>query len=443
MRIWILGLAAALLLIARPAFAMPIETVTSKGGISAWLVQDHSLPVISFHFSFRGGAASDPVPGLTIFAVSLLDEGAGDLDSGQFQGKLADLSADLGFDADEDRVAGSVKTLTQNRDAVFELLRLALTAPRFDAPAVDRIRAELDQGIESETQTPDSIVHDTWFRTQFPGHPYAIPRLGTRESVDKIAIDQLKAWAKTRLGRDRLKVAVVGDITSADLATLLDHVFGALPATASGGTEPADVTPAGGGKLILVRKPIPQSVAFFGQHGIGLHDPDIYAAMVVNHVLGGGGFTSRLEEEVREKRGLAYGIYTALGHQDHVDYWGGRVGTRNEKMAETVAITRAEWAKLAKDGPTDAEVAQAKTYLDGSYTLGLNSTGSIATRLLSLQENGFPPDYFERRPKLIAAVTTADAKRVAAKLLDPGNLSFVVVGDPKDLKADQVIDGGE
>jgi zinc protease len=433
--------AALLALAAAPASALTVETVRSPQGVTAWLVEDHSQKVISLDFSIRGGAASDPADkvGLSSFATGLLDEGAGPYDSGQFQGKLDDLSAGVSFTASADYLQGSLKTLSPNRDEVFQLLQLALTEPRFDEPAVERVRAELDQLIDGQSQNPNALASLNWFHTQFPDHPYGRSRLGTKESVAALTIADLKDFAKTRLGRDRLLIAVVGDITPADLATLLDRTFGGLPATAGGAADPADRMPVDAGKITLIKKPIPQSIISFGEQGIGIHDKDIYASMVMNYILGGSPFTSRLGDEVREKRGLAYSIGTGPVHDDHADLMLGSVGTQNAKAAETIKIIREEWSKMRDGTPTAKEVEDAKTYLIGSYVLGLDSTGAIAERLLGLQENGFPSDYITGRAKLVAAVNVEDVKRVAKRLLDPAKLSFVVVGDPADLKPDEVV----
>ncbi|MGB8843114.1 MAG: pitrilysin family protein [Aliidongia sp.] len=439
-RLLTLGL-GLLTLAGAPAWALTVETVHSPQGITAWLVEDHTQKVISLDFSIRGGAASDPADktGLSSLATGLLDEGAGPYDSGEFQGKLDDLSAGISFSATADYLQGSLKTLSPHRDDVFQLLQLSLTEPRFDDAAVERVRAQLDQLIDAQEQNPDGLATLTWFRAQFPDHPYGRSRYGTKESIAGITIADLKAFAKTRLGRDRLEIAVVGDITPADLAGLLDRTFGGLPATAAIAQNPADRAPADAGKIMLIKKPVPQSVIRFGEQGIGIHDHDVYAAMVVNYLLGGSPFTSRLGDEVREKRGLAYTIGTGTAHYDHADLLMGFVGTQNAKAAETVKIIRTEWAKMRDEAPDAKAVADAKTYLIGSYVLGLDSTGAIAERLLGLQQNGFPSDYITERAKLVAAVTVDDVKRVAKRLLDPAKLSFVVVGNPEDLKPDAVV----
>lgn len=426
---------------AQPAAAITVETVTSAKGISAWLVQDHSQKVISLNFLIRGGAASDPADkaGLSSFATGLLDEGAGPYDSGQYQGRLEDLSAGVSFEASGDDIEGSLKTLSPNRDEVFHLLQLALTQPHFDPPAVDRVRAELGQLIDGQGQSPDGIASLTFFKEQFGNHPYGRSRYGTKATLASITIDDLKNFAKTRLGRDRLKIAVVGDIAPDELKTLLDSTFGDLPEKALIPVAPEDVLSAGTGKVSLVKKPVPQSVIRFGEQGLKIHDKEIYAAMVLNYILGGSPFTSHLGDEVREKRGLAYSVGTNIIHFDHADLLFGFSGTQNAKAAETIKIIREQWAKLRDTPPTEKEVEDAKTYLIGSYVLGLDSTGAISERLLGLQENDFPTDYIANRPKLIQAVTVADVARVAKRLLDPAKLSFVVVGNPDGLTPDEIV----
>jgi zinc protease len=426
-----------------PACAVTVETVRSPGGITAWLVEDHSQKVISLDFSVRGGAASDPADksGLSGFVAGSIDEGAGPYDSGQYQGKLDDLSAGISFSASADYFEGSLKTLSPNRDEVFHLLELALIEPHFDPPAVERIRAELDELIDAQDQNPDALSMLAWMRREFPDHPYSRSRYGTKASVAALTIDDFKNYMKTRLGRDGLVVAVVGDITPADLSALLDRTFGGLPEKSEIPVVPPTQAPVGDGKVALLKKPIPQSVIRFGEQGVGIHDKDIYAAMVLNYILGGSPFTSRLGDEVREKRGLAYTIGTGTAHYEHADLLLGHVGTQNAKAAQTIEIIRQQWAKLRDEGPTAKEVADAKTYLNGSYPLGLDSTGSIAQRLLGLQENGFPTDYITIRSKFIDAVTLDDVKRVAKRLLDPAKLSFVVVGNPDGLKPDEVVQG--
>ncbi len=419
-----------------PARAVNVQRVTSPGGIEAWLVEDHSVPIVSFEFLFRAGAALDPVgkEGLSRFATSLLDEAAGDLPNQEFQRRLEDLVSQLGYSAALDSVSGSLKTLKQNLAPSTELLRLSLTAPRFDVPDVERMRSQLLVLLGREAEEPHAMAQRTWFRAAFPDHPYGRGSRGTPEGLASVTIDDLKAWTAQHLTRDVLVIGVAGDIAAAELAPLLDHVFGGLPATASRPSVP-DVAPADPGALMQIERQLPQSVVLFGKTGIKRGDPDYYAAYILNHILGGPGLNSRLVGEVREKRGLAYSVSSSLAIYDHAPLMQAQTATKNASVEEAVKLVRAEWARLAQKGPTLEELADAKTFLTGSFPLQLDSTGRIAQILVSLQVDHLGIDYLDRRNALLGGVTLEQAQRVAQRLFDPGALSIVVVGPPGDLKA--------
>ncbi len=425
---------AAALCQSHPAAAVQIARVTGASGVEAWLVEDHSLPVIALEFAFENGSTLDPAdePGVANLAMDLLDEGAGDLDSSAYKARLEDLAIRLEFSAGSDSVGGSMRTLTENADAAFDLLRLALTSPRFDAPAVERVKSQLTAALRQEAEEPRSIAGRLWWQSAFPDHPYGRRVKGTVASVAKIDVADLRRFAAERFGRDRLVIGVVGDITPDKLKSLLDKTFGALPEKAAAGATPeAAVTDQGA--LLLVRKPIPQSVVTFGERGIERGDPDWYAAAVMNEILAGGGVTSRLSREIREKRGLAYGVAASVVPMRHAGVILGGVATRNDRVEETLSVLRAEWKRYRDEGPTDAEVAAAKRYLIGSFPISLDSTGRVAGLLVTMQEDGLGIDYLDRRSALLGKVTRQDVQRVARRLLDPEKLRIVVVGAPKNL----------
>ncbi|PKU22053.1 peptidase M16 [Telmatospirillum siberiense] len=417
-----------------PAQALTIEQVTSPGGIRAWLVQDHANPIITLELSFKGGASVDPVgkAGLAEMVGGLLDEGAGDLDSQAFHGKLEDLAIGFGFSAGADNFQGHLKTVTANRDTAFDLLRLALTQPRFDADAVERVRGQILSILAEELQNPNVMARRAFARAMYPDHPYGLPVDGTPDSIKAISADDLKEWVKARLGRDKMTISVVGDITPEELGGLLDRTFGALPET-SASIDVAFVPPRTNGGVEIVHRPIPQSIVMFGEPGLKRDDPDWYGAYVMNYILGGGGLSSRLMTEVRVKRGLAYGVYSYLSPRDHSALLGGSVATRNDRVKDSLQVIRDEWRRMAENGVSAEELADAKTYLNGSFPLQLESTGAIAALLQSIQLDRLGIDYLDRRNVLIDKVTQADIKRVAARLLDGGKLSFVVLGDPQGL----------
>jgi zinc protease len=420
-------------LFAAPALATTIERVISPGGIEAWLVHEPAVPMIAVDFAFGGGAAQDPAgkAGTANLVASLLDEGAGDLDSKAFHARLERKAIELGFQAERDTLRGTLRTLTENRDDAFDYLRLALTAPRFEDTDVEIIRAQILSNLRRATTSPTDIANLRWWQTAFVDHPYGRPVNGTLESVPTVTTVDLKDYTRRVLARANLKIAVVGDIDAEAVKAMLDRVFGALPAEPE--LKPvANVAPQGLGRRIVVKLDVPQAVVTFGGPGIARKDPDFMAAYIVNHILGGGAFSSRLYQEVREKRGLAYSVYDSLVWLNHSALFLGGTATRADRAGETLDVIDKEIRRLAESGPTADELAKAKAYLNGSFALNLDTSSKIAALLVQLQLDGLGIDYFTRRPEMINAVTLDDAKRVAKRLLDGGML-VTVAGRPEGL----------
>ncbi|MGC1350274.1 MAG: pitrilysin family protein [Xanthobacteraceae bacterium] len=420
-------------LFAAPALATTIERVVSPGGIEAWLVHEPAVPMIAVDFAFGGGAAQDPAgkAGTANLVASLLDEGAGDLDSKTFHARLERKAIELGFQAERDTLRGTLRTLTENRDEAFDYLRLALTKPRFEDTDVEIIRAQILSNLRRATTSPTDIASLRWWQTAFADHPYGRPVNGSLESVPTVTADDLKDYTRRVLARANLKIAVVGDIDAEAVKAMLDRVFGALPAEPD--LKPvANVAPRGLGRRIVVKLDVPQAVVTFGGAGIARKDPDFMAAYIVNHILGGGAFSSRLYQEVREKRGLAYSVYDSLVWLNHSALFLGGTATRADRAGETLDVIDKEIRRLAESGPTADELGKAKAYLNGSFALNLDTSSKIAALLVQLQLDGLGIDYFTRRPQMINAVTLDDAKRVAKRLLDGGML-VTVAGRPEGL----------
>lgn len=428
----------ALVALAAPARAFEIQEVRSPGGITAWLVQDDTVPIIAMDFAFDGGAAADPQDkvGLANFLSGMLDEGAGDMTSEAFQTRLEELAVKLSFNADRDNFSGSLQTLSRNRDEAFGLLKVALTEPRFDAQPLERVRNQILVGLKRAAEDPHQIANAAWMRQALGDHPYARDPDGTQETVAAISADDLRALSSRLFARDALTVAVVGDIDAATLGRLLDETFGALPET-SGMPEIAEATVSGKGAVEVVNRDIPQSVIQFGARGLKRDDPDFVPAYVMNFVLGGGGFGSRLIEEVREKRGLSYSVYSYIYPLDHAGLFVGGAATRNDRARETIDILRKEIARMAKDGPSETELEEAKTYLTGSYPLRFDTNTKIAGELLGIQLEDLGIDYVENRNAMIEAVTIDDVRRVARELLKPDALIFSVVGQPQGVTSSE------
>jgi zinc protease len=424
------GLALGVIVWSATAQAIDIQKVVSPGGITAWLVEDDSIPLISMSFAFEGGAAQDPAdrPGVANMLSGLLDEGAGDLDSQAFQARLDASSIDMSFDAGRDDFDGSLRTLTANRDEAADLLKLALTEPRFDPEPVERVRAQILTGIKRGERSPNQLAAQAMMKATYPDQPYGRPVEGTPESVAAITVDDLKAFRQKTFARNNLKVAIVGAIDAKATAAMLDAIFGDLPVKSNLVGVP-DVAAKSAGR-IDVALPVPQAVIQITAPGITRSDPDLIPAVIATYILGGGS-DSRLFKAVREQRGLAYSVGFGLDAREHSGTVSGGTQTRADQAEAVIALIRQEIARFAKDGPTADELANAKAYLTGSYPLRFVTSGDIADQLLGLQLDGRGIDYVDRRNGLIDAVTIDEVRRVARRLFAGDDLTIVRVGPPE------------
>ena len=425
---------AAFVALALPAHAeMQIKEVVSPGGITAWLVEDHNIPFTALEIQFRGGTSLEAPEkrGAVNLMTALIEEGAADLDSRAFAEARDALAADFSFDSGTDSVGVSVRFLTENRDAAVTLLRSALVQPRFDQDAIDRVREQVLSMLRSDEKDPDTLASNAFDALAFGSHPYGSNGDGTLETVAALTRDDILAAHKGALARDRIYVAVAGDITAEELGPLLDRLLGDLPATGAPLPPKAEVLlPAG---QTVIDFPTPQASVLFGHVGIPREDPDFFAAFILNEAFGGGRFTARLMSEVRAKRGLTYGIGSYLVGMDQAEMYMGQFSASNDKVAEAIAVVRAEWARIGSEGLTEEELATTKTYLTGSYPLRFDGNGKIANILVGMQMDDMPIDYAVTRNAKIEAVTMDDIKRVAKRIYLPEALQFVVVGQPSGL----------
>ncbi len=411
--------------------AETVQIVRSNSGIEAWLVEDYAVPLVSLEFASKGGSNQDPEgkAGAAALTAGLLDEGAGDLDAEAFQRALDDKAIELSFSAERDAVTGRLRAMVRHVDAAFDLLRLALQAPRFDEAALARVKTQMQAGIRRETNDPDANAARAWREAAFPNHPYGLPQRGTLESTAAITREDVIALHRLLFARKDLKIAVVGAISAQDLRVLLDRVFAPLPAEAMLRTI-APITLQGQGTRKIVDLDIPQATIRFGLPGIARHDPEYIAATVVNHILGGGVFSARLFKEVREKRGLAYSVHSSLMNQDYATAFTGGTSTKNERALESLTVIEDEITKLANDGPDADELQKAQKFLIGSYPLRFDTSTKIAGALVQIMRDGLTPAWLDQRNVEIGRVTLADAKRVAARLFADQKLLVAIAGRP-------------
>jgi len=425
-----LAMSALAFVAGAPASAMNIERIVSPSGIEAWLVREQTVPLVSLNYAFHGGTSQDEPgkSGTANLASTLLDEGAGDFDAKAFHEKLEGRAIELGFRVGRDYFYGSLRTLNENRDEAFDLLRLSLTAPRFDAEAVERMRSQQISTLRRAAVTPDEIASRNWWATAFPGHPYGLEGTGTMDSVAKATVADIRDYIGRVFARNELKISIVGDIDPEAAGKLIDRAFAALPPRNN--LRPVPEATAGGlGRRIVIPVDVPQAVVTFGGPGIERSDPDFMAAYLVNHILGGGTFSSRLYREVREKRGLAYGVSDSLVWFKSASVVLGGTATRADRTGDALSIIQSETKRMAAEGPTAEELAGAKAYVKNSYALGLDTSVRIAAQLTQIQLDKLGIDYIDRRGSLIDAVTIDDAKRVAKRLYGGGML-VTVAGKP-------------
>jgi zinc protease len=424
-------LAIAAMMSAPSRAATKIQHLISPGGIEAWFVQDATVPLVAMEFGMGGGAAQDPPgkPGVGNMVADLIDEGSGDLDSKTFHEHLDRRAIELSFNVTRDYFRGSLRMLKDDKDEAFELLRTSLTSPHFDSADVERIRTQIISGLKRDTSNPSALASRKFLEVAFGDHPYGRPTNGSLQSVPDITIADMKDYVGRVLTREELKIAVVGDIDAASLGRLLDRTFGALPAR-SNLAAISDIAPTRPPQREFIALDVPQTVVVFGGPGIKRDDPNFMAAYVVNHILGGGSLSSRLYNEVREKRGLAYSVSDSLMWMDHSALFVGTTATRANRAGETVDAVTEEVRRIAEDGPTQQELDEAKSYLKGSRMLSLDTSSKLAAALLQYQLDHLPIDYLERRNAAVDAVTLDDARQAAQRLWGYGLLTVIVGRTP-------------
>jgi len=415
--------------------AVEVQEVTSPGGIKAWLVEEHSIPFTALEIRFRGGAALDAPGkrGAINLMTGLLEEGAAGLNAQEFSQAREELATSFQYRVDDDTLSISARFLTENRAAAVDLLRSSIMSPAFNQTAIDRVRGQVLSGIRGDLTDPSSIAGQNFDAMVWGDHPYGSDRNGTEASVNSLTRDDIVDAYNRVFGQDRVYVSAVGDISAEELGALMDVLLGDLPKSGAPSVDRAEYMLTGG--VTVIPFDTPQSVALFGHKGITRDDPDFMPAYILNHVFGSGGFESRLMQELREKRGLTYGIVTYLAPMEYGELVLGQVRSDNSRMAESIDVIGKEWARIASDGLTAKELEDAKTFLTGAYALRFDGNAPIARIMVGMQVTGLPVDYLRTRNDSVNAVTLEQINRVAARLYQPEELRFVVVGQPNGLQS--------
>ncbi len=418
-----------------PSRAAAVQKVVSKGGIEAWLVEDYAVPLVALEFAFKGGASQDPIgkPGVATLLAGLLDEGAGPYDAEAFHRALDEDAIEMSFSADRDILSGRMQTLSRNTARAFELLRLAVSDARLDAEPFARVVSQVTASLKREANDPDYVAGRAFRSLSYPGHPYGLPVRGDLSTLPTLSranlIDMRRQNLRPRQSEDRRRRRDRRGDARWPYRRRLRRAAGEIRSRPDRPMPPFRAK----ARARSSRIDVPQSTIRFGRQGIARKDPDFIAATVVNHILGGGIFSARLFREVREKRGLAYSVYSQLATYDHAAMLSGGTSTKNERAAESMEVIQGEIANLAEHGPTEQELDKAKKYLIGSYALRFDTSTKIAGQLVHLQTEGFGVEYLDERNRLIAAVKMEDAKRAAKRLFGDAKLLVTVAGRPEGM----------
>ena len=436
MKKFLIAVCSILILLTKPLYAeLNIQELTSQNGTKFWLAQEKSIPFVSLEIRFRGGTSMDDnkTRGAVSFMTAMLEEGAGELDTQAFSKARDSIAASFNFDVSRDSLSVSARFLSDTREEAIQLLKQALTTPRFDKEAMERVRKQIISIIASNQKNQNKIAQSKLYELTFPDHIYSSSGLGSTDKITLLNGNDLRQAHKVAITRDRISVSIVGDISEIQAIEMLDELLENLPDSSK--LLPKRVRANLDLGTVLVDYPSPQSVAFFTFKGISRTDQDFFAAFVMNHILGGGGFNSRLMKKIREERGLTYSVNTSLAQYDHAELYLGMFQSSNDKISEAIGILKKEIALLANNGVNQEELEEAKKFLIGAYPLRFDGNVRIANILAGMQFMGLDKEYIKLRNVMVSGVTSEDVARVAERLLSSKEFTLVVVGKPEGLKA--------
>ncbi|MBT5539998.1 MAG: insulinase family protein, partial [Alphaproteobacteria bacterium] len=419
-----------------PSLAVNIQEIETPKGFHVWLVEDHSVPLVSIDIAFqKSGASYAPHAreGLPVMLTDLLFHGVANLDRHQFGQYLENVGIDsVEAYINKDNFLLSTKVVTSSLSHAFKTFSLILKHIRLDRLEVEKVRKQYPHNAVIATGNATDIAQSTLWKILFEGHPYETPLTGTLEGIQGVTISDLKAFMKDHFTKDNLIISVAGDITPSKLSDLVDQTFGSLPEK-SHIKNVAKPEPKLSGNIIVRKKDSPQSVILFAQKGKLRSDPDFFALYLLVYLLGGEEHVSRLSEEIRVKRGLAYNTQVWLDWNQHTSLITGEIHTKNASVKKVTQIIRKEWKKLQDNGITQQELSEAKAYFLGNYPMNFTSLSKTSKHVLNLQLDHLPSTYPEDRETIIRNLKLEDINRVAKKLFNPNTLTFIVIGKPEGL----------
>lgn len=419
-------------MLANSAHALPpIQSFELENGARVLFVETHELPMVQLSVAFDAGAARDPRErrGLALLTHGLLDEGAGGMSSDEIALRLEETGAELQGESGRDSARFEFRSLSDPAllGRASAMLGTILARPDFPAEALERERRRVLVALARDEQSPAEVGERRFFDLLYGPHPYANPPEGEAAAVRTLARDELAAFHRRYYAGANAAMAIVGDLTPGQARELAQRVLGNLPRGEPAAALPP-VPPTGTGQRERIGFPSQQTHVFLGQPGTTRDDPDYFALYVGNHVLGGGGLVSRLSNEIREARGLAYSVYSYFQPMREAGPFLVGLQTRNDQAGQAVEVTRATLARFVADGPETEELEAAKRNLTGGFALALDSNRKIAGQLLNIAFYRLPLDYLDNYVRRIDAVTAGEVREVFRRRVDPARLVEVTVG---------------
>ena len=428
---------ASFLGLASPALAGPqIQHWVAPTGARVHFVESRALPLVDIQVSFAAGTALDPADkaGLASMTQALLDAGAGNLDEQTIADRKADLGAQVRGGADNDRASLALRSLSSpaELDAAVELIATVLARPTFPAEILERERARAIAGLREALTKPGSLAARQFNAALYAGHPYG--NNSSPESLAAISREDLADFHRRHYGANRAAVAIVGDIDRATAERIAVRLTEALPQTAAA-SPPPPPTPTRA-QTFRIPHPSAQAHILVGQPGMAREDADYFALLVGNHVLGGGGFVSRLTREVREQRGFAYSIYSFLSPQQVAGPFQIGLQTRGSQADDALSVVRQTLDTFIAEGPTADELQAAKDNLINGFGLRLDSNAKLLDHVAMIGFYGLALDWLDTYPAQVEKVTVAAVRDAWQRRIRPDQLITVIAGGDGDRAPD-------
>jgi zinc protease len=411
--------------------AIQFESLETKNGIKFWLIEDKALPLVSISFSFKGGSILDPVgkSGVTNLMTSLLDEGTQNFTASEYRLFKRENGIKISFSTSKERIEGTFQVVKPRLQEGFYLLHESINKAKFPINEIKKVKSQVEASIKIDNSNISTIASNKFNKFFFKDKLIGRNTKGSLETLGNISRDDIQSIYRSSFIKNRLVIGISGDIEPNLAKKYVDYVFGDLPSKKF--INPISMLENLNKGMEIIEMKTPQTTVVFGQKGLGRKDKEYFAARVINYVLGGGGFQSRLYKEIREANGLVYSIYSYLLPYEYAGVIVGGFQTRNQNVGKTIEKVKTEWNRIKTEGITKIELQNAKTYYKGSFSRNFTSTLSIASLLMIVQYYDLGEDYFDKRDLIIDNLKLNELNNLAKNLFDSETLFFMIVGEPK------------